>query len=90
MSVKEFICNLKAIPFYIKTGLWVPHEYVDESVNVSDIFVTEKGFRIADSLTHAPNETYVKNAKVMISRCSCCGHIETSWQRGDVPTFKPY
>ena len=88
MSVKECICQIKAIPFFIKTGLWVPHEYEDTAVQISDIVVTEDGFRIARDYTHLPGEQIVKDATVTVSQCKCCGKIEMSWQRGEVPVIR--
>ena len=88
MSVKEIICQIKAIPFFIKTGLWIPHEYEDFAVQISDIVVSENGFKIARDYSHLPGERIVKDASVTVSQCKCCGKIEMSWQHGDVPVIK--
>ncbi len=80
--MKKFLyllCYLKAIPFYIKTGVWCPHIYEEESREIGIVITTKNGFRVSDSLLHNANETIHPKATILRNKCVCCGHEDISW-----------
>lgn len=73
--VKFLLCNLKAIPFWIYTGVFAPHTYSDIIEHKKDVYVNEKGkIRLADGF-QKDDEIYVKNATIKTSICVYCGKV---------------
>ena len=79
MNVKKIKCYIKAVPFYLKSGLFIPHVYKDIEIKRTDIFCTNKGFRVANTLEHSLDEKLIKDVLVTKSKCIYCGNIEMSW-----------
>lgn len=78
-NMKKLLCDIKAIPFFMRTGVWVPHEYVEVKQYKTNIAATEDGFRETDSLQHADYERLYVNATVTVLKCEHCGYEEKSW-----------
>ncbi len=77
--MKKILCYLKAIPFFILSGVWCPHVYAEESRETGVVITTKTGFRVSDSLLHNTNETVHPKATILRSKCICCGHEDVSW-----------
>lgn len=83
--MKEFLCKLRAIPFFLKTGEFIPHIYREVETKHCDIWLSCNSFRIATgTLNHQPNEMLVKNVNVHKMVCIRCGHAITNWDDGNV------
>lgn len=77
--MKQFICYLKAVPFYIKTGIWCPHIYKEDDKFNGIIIATNKSFRISNNYAHRKNEVVHPKATIIRSKCICCGKEYLSW-----------
>lgn len=77
--MRKIGCYIKAIPLYIRTGVWSPHMYEEVSRDQKIVISTDHGFRISDNLTHAKHETVHPKAMVIKNKCRCCGHEDISW-----------
>lgn len=77
--MKRIFCYLKAIPFFIKSGVWCPHIYHEESKENAIIISTDNGFRVSNNWLHDDNEMVHKNATLIRSKCIHCGKEELSW-----------
>lgn len=86
--MKRIICWLKAIPFWLKTGIWCPHVFVICECKPSIIIATDKSFRVSTDYKHNENERVYPNATLMIGKCECCGAITTDWYDGDIPKLE--
>ena len=76
--MKKIICWIKAIPFFIKSGVWCPHLY-EESKEKAIIISTENSYRVSKDYIHRPNETVHPNATLIRYRCKRCGAEELGW-----------
>lgn len=85
--MKQLICYIKAIPFYLRTGEFIPHIFKDSKTYTSDIFVTENDFRLAETYTHLPQEKLIKNATIYESECKYCGKKIMAWSKGEIPVW---
>ena len=54
--MKRIFCYLKAIPFFLKSGVWCPHVYHDESKETAIIISNDNGFRVSNNWLHGENE----------------------------------
>ena len=72
-------CTIKAVPFLLSSGEWVPHVFSDTE-EPAIIISTDTGFRVSRDLRHGPGETVHKNAVLIRSRCIYCGKEELSWR----------
>ena len=73
-------CNLKAIPYWIKTGCYEPHVFVELPIGRRDIYISTNGkFRIARGSMN-PNEHLVKNVLILKRICKDCGKIEYAFE----------
>lgn len=85
-KIKEFICLVKAIPFYVRSGFnkdcFIPHAYVELGEYPAKIFVNQKTgkFRIADSYAHLFGEKYEPSAIIIGLQCSYCGKISAEYK----------
>ena len=70
--MKRIICWAKAIPFWIRSGVWCPHIYVEESREPAIIIANDKGFRVAQNYMHYHDETVYPKATFIRSRCDLC------------------
>ncbi len=77
--MKRIFCYLKAIPFFLKSGVWCPHVYHDESKETAIIISNDNGFRVSNNWLHGENERVHKNATLIRSKCIHCGKEELSW-----------
>ena len=87
MSLNKLICHVKAIPSYVRhkfdRDFYNPHEFVEDKTYHSNIWITDKGFRLAkDSLHHYPGELFVANAKITEIVCAKCGKRVVGWEDG--------
>lgn len=73
------LCYLRAIPFYLCSGIWCPHVYKEIGSDKGIVITTKNSFRISDNFTHGENETVHPGAIIIRSKCTCCGHEELSW-----------
>ena len=63
--LSRFYCNVKAIPYWMKTGCYEPHVFVELPIGRRDIYVSTNGkFRIARGSMNS-NEHLVKNALIL-------------------------
>lgn len=77
--MKRLLCYLKAMPFFIKSGIWCPHEYEEGIRETGIVITTQNGFRISDNLLHNANETVHPKATILRGKCIYCGHEDVSW-----------
>lgn len=77
--MKRIICYIKAIPFFIKSGVWCPHVYNEVSRDQKIVISTEHGFRISDNLSHNKDEKVHPKAIVIKNKCKYCGHEYICW-----------
>ena len=83
--MKELLCKIMAIPFFLKTGEFVPHIYREVETKKCNIWLSGNSFRIATgTLDHQPNEMLVKNVNVHKLVCIRCGHTITTWDDGNI------
>lgn len=82
--MKRIICWFEALPFFIKTGIWCPHIYKEETRSEEIIISTDNSFRVADNYLHKPNEVVHPHATLITSRCEICGKTDFSWIDGQV------
>lgn len=76
--MRRFICWLKAIPFLLRAGEWVPHSYncqYDRKIIIS----TQNSFRVSDNYQHTAGETVHKDACLITYTCKHCGHKTYGW-----------
>lgn len=81
--MNRFFCYLKAIPFYIKSGVWCPHIYEEVGKNKGIVIASKNKFRVSNDLLHEQNETVHPHAIIIKNRCVCCGYEEFSWYDSD-------
>ena len=62
--MKRIICCIKAIPFFLKSGIWCPHIYKEYSKENAIIISTNSSFRVSDSYLHANCEMREKCYRV--------------------------
>ena len=89
--MKKLICYIKAIPFFLKTGIWCPHTYIEANREKAIIISTDNSFRVSKNLNHKENEKVHQNATLMTCKCKYCGEKELSWFDGnyeDVPLLE--
>lgn len=79
MKLKEFGCNIKAIPFYMRTGVWIPHLYEEIETHKGIIIADETSFRESESLQHTENEKVYTDATITTMRCVYCGKELKDW-----------
>lgn len=79
IKTKTLFCYLRAVPFFLKSGIWCPHIYKDESKEKAIIISTDNGFRVSNNWLHNDNERVHTNATLIRSRCIHCGKEELSW-----------
>ena len=77
--MKRIVCWIKAIPFFIKTGVWCPHIYIEEVYSEEIIISTDNSFRVSDNYLHTSDETVHPKATLITSKCACCGKEDYSW-----------
>lgn len=77
--MKRIFCYLKAIPFYIRSGVWCPHVYEEYDKYDGIVITTDHGFRVSDNLMHGKNEQIHPQATIIKSKCVCCGKEDLSW-----------
>lgn len=78
-KMKSIICNLKAIPLWIKYGVWVPHLYEEVEETRGIVISTKDSFRISDNYVHDPDETVHMDATITKLRCCDCGKEIIIW-----------
>lgn len=77
---KRIICYLKAIPFYLRTGEFIPHVFKDTYERA--IVITDgRTFRVSENLEHTAKEHVFPNGCLIRSRCKYCGAEDLSWYR---------
>lgn len=81
---RYLMCNLKAIPFFLKSGVFAPHINVEMFQSKKDIYVRGNKFRIAKEPYYMePDEYLIKNVTVTWSCCSACGYITKEYEIDD-------
>ena len=76
--MKRFICYLKALPLWFKTGLFVPHLY--EATREEAIIIAKiDSFRVSDNYEHDIDEVVFPHAVLQRCKCVFCGHETMSW-----------
>ena len=83
--MKRIICWLEAIPYWLTTGIWMPHNYIEESNFNAIVISNKRGFRISNDYVHRENERVHPNATVIKIKCKCCVKTKTGWYVGKVP-----
>lgn len=79
--IKFIICNIKAIPFFLKSGVFAPHINVEMFQSKKDIYVRgHNRFRIAKDHLMYPDEYLIRNALVTWSCCAECGYISKEYE----------
>lgn len=73
------MCYLRAVPLYLRTGVWSPHTYKKISQEEGIVISTDNGFRISNNMLHKENETVHPKATIIKSKCIYCNHKEISW-----------
>ena len=89
--MKRLLCYLKAIPFFLKTGVWCPHIYIEVKREKAIVISTDNSFRVASNFIHKSNETVHPHATLMRNSCKCCGKEDLSWFDGnyeDIPVLE--
>ena len=81
------ICWLKALPFFLRTGVWCPHLYKEAGIKKAMVAVGADYFRETRRLEHMPGERVYTNATIITDRCVCCGKENRTWYAGSVPTI---
>jgi hypothetical protein len=76
--MKRLICYIKAIPLWLRTGLFVPHLY-EATTEDAIIIATDNSFRVADNYNHSEDEVIYPNAIVERCKCVFCGHKTMAW-----------
>lgn len=76
--MKRLRCYIKAIPLWLRTGLFVPHLY-EATYEDAIVMTTPDNFRISDNYEHDDVEVVYKNAVVERCKCVFCGHETLSW-----------
>lgn len=84
-TMKRIVCWLKAIPFWLRTGVWCPHVFIICESKPAIIIATDKSFRVSENYEHNENETVYPYATLMTWKCECCGTTTTDWSDGDIP-----
>lgn len=77
--IKKTLCYIKAIPLYIKCGVWSPHIYKEETREQAIIISTENSFRVSKSFIHNDEEIVHPNATLIKNKCIYCGKENFSW-----------
>lgn len=77
---KRLKCNIKAIPFFIRSGLFIPHVYEEIMEYRTNVFATESSFRESGDYLHTENEKAHINAIVTVNRCVYCGKELKEWR----------
>ena len=86
--MKKIICWLKAIPFYIRSGIWSPHAYDEVERHTGIVIAGDTYFRESNSFNHLNGEKMYQNATIVTSKCTRCGAMEKAWFNGreeDIP-----
>lgn len=79
--IKFIICNIKAIPFFIKSGVFAPHINIEMFQSRKDIYVRGNKFRIAKEPYCMESDEYLlKNVTVTWSCCAECGCITKEYE----------
>lgn len=86
-NIKKILCFIKAVPFYIKTGVWCPHTYKDISQEDAIIISSNNSFRVAKDFNHEIDEIVHPKAKLIRSKCIYCGKEDLSWCDGEIPVI---
>lgn len=73
------VCWIKAIPFFIRSGIWCPHIYMEVKREKAIIIATSDSFRVSNNLLHNANEKVYPKATLITDRCVCCGKKNMSW-----------
>ena len=81
MNKKEIVCYIKAIPFFIRTGNFVPHIFQEVESHDGIVVFTDNSFRESQDCCHGYNEGVSIDSKITTYKCKNCGKIEKSWQR---------
>ena len=87
VNLKNISCILKAIPFFLKTGNWIPHLWIEKATYPGvDIWVSDRtGFRVrGNGYEHYPWEHLEKNVTLHGLECKHCGKKMMTWDKGDV------
>lgn len=82
--MKKIICYLKAIPFFIRSGVWCPHVYGENVYEPTIIIATQNHFRVSKDYIHNEHEKVYPNATLIKNKCIYCGHEITSWYNGKI------
>ena len=86
--MRRFICWIKAIPLFIKSGVWCPHLYNEGTCESTIIISTKNGFRVSDNYIHKPHETVHPKATLIRSKCFYCVIEDLSWFDGSHEDIK--
>ena len=87
IKIKEIVCVFKAIPFFFRTGNWIPHLWIEmETYPAAEIWVSDRnGFRIrGNGYDHYPWEHLEKGVTLHGLECKHCGKRMMTWDKGDV------
>lgn len=80
--MRRLICYLKAIPFFLRSGIWCPHQYIEVSREPKIVISTDYGFRVSEDYKHELYEKVHPKATLIRSKCLCCGKEDVSWFDG--------
>lgn len=85
--MRRMLCCIKAVPFYIRTGIWCPHVYEEVSRHKGIVMATEDGFRVSENLLHSERERVHPDATIVLCRCVSCGKEDLSWYDREPPVI---
>lgn len=77
--MKKLVCWIKAVPLWIKSGYFVPHEFEVVSQERTIVIAGKDYFKVSDNYEHQAGEEVVRNALLEKSRCIHCGKEEVCW-----------
>lgn len=87
--IRKIICYAKAVPMFIRCGIWCPHIY-EEVERHRGIVIANKYFRESNSFKHLNSEKVYQNATIVTYKCIHCGAVDKGWFNGseeDIPTI---
>ena len=77
----SLMCYIKAIPFYLRTGEFIPHVYVEDEPYIGNIAYTDNSYREVEGLGHTADEQLAIGVYIYRGVCKHCGKVDFSWSR---------
>lgn len=77
--MKRLWCCLRAIPYFLRSGIWCPHVYSDTDKSEGIVIASDNSFRVSNNYTHTDAERVYPKATIIRSKCIYCGKEDISW-----------